>query len=74
MQRAERAELLVRLMTYNTVEIWPHEIDSEGDPSPYMLIFTVDTKEQLEVTYTNGIPNLTDEQWERLAELERGGM
>jgi hypothetical protein len=62
-QRAERAELLVRLMrTGKIVFLIPWLISiSHGE----MVTFHRFTEP--------GIPDLTTEQWERLEQLERGG-
>lgn len=70
-QRAERAELLVRLQNQperplaiggNYITIF--ERSGIGPKVKDVLVFE---------GHTNGIPDLTDDQWERLDELERGG-
>lgn len=59
-QRAERAELLVRLM------------DKELIALEFTDAFVTLGEGPIYCTFTNGIPDLTPEQWGRLAELERG--
>lgn len=67
MQRSERAELLVRLMRKYQFDWWsPAKL-------PHWIIeitgHNIEEWVDFDKLDTNGIPDLTGEQWERLAEL-----